>query len=83
MRVRVGEESSSWSSIDSGVPQGSVLGPLLFVLYVNEMSCLLKSKIKMFADDTKLWRNIKTEEDKKMLQADMDKLSLIIILMKK
>jgi len=54
MRVRVGEESSSWSSTDSVVPQGSVLGPLLFVLYENEISCLVKSKIKMFADDTKL-----------------------------
>ena len=75
MRVRVGEESSSWSSIDSGVPQGSVLGPLLFVLYVNEISCLVKSKIKMFADDTKLWRKIKSEEDKIILQADMDKLN--------
>jgi len=56
MRARIGEESSSWGSIDSGVPQVSVLGPLLFVLYGNEISCLVKSKIKMSADDTKLWR---------------------------
>jgi len=61
--------------LDSGVPQGSVLGSLLFVLYVNEISCLVKSKITIFADDTKLWRKIMTEEDKKMLQEDMDKLN--------
>jgi len=68
------EESPSWSSIDSGIPQGSVLGQLIFVLYVNEISCLVKSYIKVFADDIKLWRKIKTEEDKKILQADIDKL---------
>jgi len=66
--------NESWSSIDCSVPQGSVLGPLLFVLSVNEISCLVKSKIKMFADDMKLWRKIKTEVDKNILQADMDRL---------
>ena len=46
---------SKWYPVDSGVPQGSVLGPLLFILYVNDIPDLVNSKVKMFADDIKIY----------------------------
>ena len=46
---------SDWSEVLSSVPQGSVLGPILFVLYINDINDSLNSKILKFADDTKLW----------------------------
>jgi len=51
-----------------GVPQGSVLGPLLFLLYVNDLPNWVKANIKMFADDTKLWARICRVEDSGVLQ---------------
>ena len=46
---------SDWISTLSGVPQGSVLGQLLFILYVNDIPDLIESNVKMFADDTKIY----------------------------
>ena len=47
--------SSSWTSVNAGVPQGSILGPLLFLLYINEIVVDIKSSMKLFADDTSLY----------------------------
>ena len=58
----------------SGVPQGSVLGPLLFLLYVNDIPDTVKCDIKMFADDTKLWRKIVKPADSCELQDDLKRL---------
>jgi len=60
----------------SGVPQGSVLGPLLFLLYVNELPSWIKCVMKMFADDTKLRRRISSIADSRVLQEDLDSLQL-------
>ena len=52
-RVVLNGHLSSWAQVVSGVPQGSVLGPLLFILYVNDIPDLIESNVRMFADDTK------------------------------
>ena len=73
-RVVVDGEVSSWKSVLSGVPQGSVLGPILFLVYINDLEEGVTGKILKFADDTKLFRKVKEIEDKQNLQDDMDTL---------
>ena len=72
-RVVVDGEVSSWKSVLSGVPQGSVLGPILFLVYINDSEEGVTGSILKFADDTKLFRKTKEIGDKK-LQDDIDKL---------
>ena len=68
-RVRVGEDSSKWTQVTSGIPQGSVLGPTLFVLYINDLpdSIQNNSTAVMFADDTKLFARTDTSKDKEKI----------------
>ena len=73
-QVVVGNGQSSWSQVTSGVPQGSVLGPVLFLIYVNELPTVIQSSSKMFADDTKVYRSIKTPDDSRKLQEDLNAL---------
>ena len=61
--------------VSSGVPQGSVLGPLLFLLYVNDIPEQVKCNISMFADDTKIYTAIKNVADSQRLQADLNSLA--------
>ena len=65
---------SSWAQVVSGVPQESVLGPLLFILYVNDIPDLIESTVKMFADDTKIYSVIQSFDDHLRLQSDVDRL---------
>ena len=64
--VKIGGKLSSWHSVVSGVPQGSVLGPCLFNIYVNELPSLLSNCV-MYADDLKFWNS-----DPEVLQRDLD-----------
>ena len=70
-RVIVNGSKSSWTPVTSGIPQGSVLGPLLFVCYINDMPENITSTAYMFADDTKVCRNIRTHIDREVLQSDL------------
>ena len=54
-RVVLNGQHSKWSNISAGVPQGSILGPLLFLIYINDLSDNLSSNPKLFADDTSLF----------------------------
>ena len=67
-------EVSSWKSVLSGVPQGSVLGSILFLVYINDLEEGVTGKIVTFPDDTKLFRKVKAIGDKQNLQDDIDKL---------
>ena len=58
----------------SGVPQGSVLGPILFLIYINDLDDDITSKVLKFADDTKVFRKIESDADRQHLQDDLNKL---------
>ena len=73
-RVVVDGEASNWKSVLSGVPQGSVLGPILFLIYINDLDDDITSKVLKFADDTKVFRKIKSDADRQHLQDDLKKL---------
>ena len=73
-RVVVDGEVSSWKPVLSGVPQGSVLGPILFLVYINDLEEGVTGKILKFADDIKLFRKTKEIGDTFFLQDDIDKL---------
>ena len=73
-RVVVDGEVSTWKLVLSGVPQGSVLGPILFLIYINDLDDSITSNVLKFADDTKLFRKVNTDGDKQHLQNDLDRL---------
>ena len=69
-RVVINGVSSSWGNVISRVPQGSVLGPLLFFIYINGIDTDLFSKICKFADDTKIGRAVATEDEIQLFRDD-------------
>ena len=75
-RVVIRGTCSEWSPVISGTPQGTILGPILFLIYINDISGCVKSKIKIFADYTKIYRKIKDPiSDTAALQSDLHSLS--------
>ena len=73
-QVRIKDKNSSWINVTSGVPQGSVLGPLLFVIYINDEDFGIKSKISKFADDTKLCAKVNNEINAEVLRLDLERI---------
>ena len=73
-RVVVDGEASSWKSVLSGVPQGSVLGRMLLLVYIDDLEEGVTCNILTFADDTKLFRKAREIGDKLKIQDDIDKL---------
>ena len=73
-KVCIDGEFSDWANVTSGVPQGSVLGPVLFLIYINDIDENLMSKIGKFADDTKMGKSVSSVEGVQTLQEDLVKL---------
>jgi len=73
-RVVVDGKHSQWTSVDSGVPQGTVMGPLLFLLHINDLPKCVTSQVRLFADDCLIYRAIKSVEDQIDFQKDLDEL---------
>ena len=73
-RVVVNGVKSDWAPVVSGVPQGTVIGPLLFSLHINDITADIDSEIRLFADDCVCYREIKDKEDILKLQRDIDRL---------
>ncbi|KAF7237501.1 RNA-directed DNA polymerase from mobile element jockey [Varanus komodoensis] len=73
-RVTISGEPSGWQPVTSGVPQGSVLGPILFNLFINDMEEVVNSLLIKFAEDTKTGAVATTEEQVLQIQKDLDRL---------
>ena len=72
-RVVINGACSNWYSVTSGVPQGSIIGPTLFLTYINDIShCVKYSEFLLFADDTKIFKEVKCYNDCILLQNDID-----------
>ena len=72
-RVVINGRYSDWTDVTGGVPQGSVLGPTLFIMFINDLEDGVQSRVLKFADDTKLYTEVTKEEGGEQRQEDLDK----------
>ena len=72
--VRLNDTVSSWSDVVSGVPQGSVLGPVLFLIFINDLPDTVEGMVKIFADDCKAFAKVSSDDEHQKLQDNLDKL---------
>ena len=72
LRVIVDWEASDWSSVESGVPQGTVLGPIIFLSFINDLPLAVPGcGVRLFADDCVLYRPVSSQADFEALQTDL------------
>ena len=74
-RVCIEGIASNWRYVLSGVSQGSLLGPLLFIIFINDLELRIINTVLKFADDTKVFGSVLNEQDRMVLQQDLQKLS--------
>ena len=74
-RVVVDGENSEWIYVKSGVPQGTVFGPLLFLMHINDLPININSTVRLFADDCVMYTPIRGTPDFYKLQSDLNTLS--------
>lgn len=70
--VTINDQSSTSSEVTSGVPQGSVLGPTLFIYFINDLPTVVSVFLKIFADDTKIYYPIRSLLDRDVLQQTIE-----------
>ena len=73
-KVVLNGSHSDWTEVTSGIPQGSVLDPILFTIYINDLPDVLYNMAKIFADDIKLYAIVNNDEERTSLQNDIDRL---------
>ena len=75
-KVVINGVDSEWEDVKSGVPQGSVLGPILFVIFINDLPEEVLSELLLYADDAKIYRKIRDDRDREILQKDLHAMSI-------
>ena len=73
-RVVVNGAKSQWTKVLSGIPQGSVLGPILFVIFINDLPDVVQNSVKLFADDAKLYSPVADKDNINGMQQDVKRL---------
>lgn len=73
-RTVIEGSASSWIPVTSGIPQGSVIGPTLFAIFINDLPNTCTAPCKIYADDTKVYTKVSTPDDSESLQHDIDSL---------
>ena len=71
-RVVIDGHESNWLEVTSGVPQGSILGPLMFLVYINDLPSSVTSNVDLFADDSVIHRQISTSNDCVLFQENLN-----------
>ncbi len=75
-RVVINRTTSEWTPVASGIPQGSVIRPVLFVTYINDIDVRLNNFITKVVDDTKIGNLVISDSDKQSIQEDLNKISV-------